>query len=500
MTSRPNEFANHIRIKPDTSEISLSLKVGFGELEKQLNEKLTFDIIQKGGGEWDSLFQAKTGNPAYHPNKWIKTKDPLYNKKKWIRIGGFKSKNPFYHPNKWIKTRDPLYNPNKWIYADVVRLQVGYTYKYRVRKDGRINVSNHRTNHLRVEVPITLDGQIGFKGDWAHFTKADKKDIKAGITVIADIALGLDSNWCPQVKTKVHHEWSTTPRIELAKDRWLPLTWPADISLRKIEKSADSLVREYIDCEAIRAEFAKAWKNTSINVTEGLYANLQPISASSSNLIVQPEDMSIFLTFKSLVELSTKPLENNTPVAIPPLGTQQDRPGFVDLKVPVMIDYKTIAKAINDSIKREEVKFDVETPVGDAVVEIDGIELYPTGSELTVGVRFQSTFKNKLLSSKGKVFLSAKPVIDKHKLYLDNITFHTVVDNNLYPVVGTLFKKKIMGIIKEKTTHDFSEKLHNIESQIYQEITEKVILPYSPKSKISKPEVSIYAAIEKNRL
>ena len=227
ITTKPENYFSANLIEQDTSLVSFDLKVDYKSIEQKVNELFSTPISDSESGEFDQQYQAKTKNIAYDPVEWIKTKDPFYHPNKWIKvnviIGTIKEKDPFYHPNKWIKTKNPKYDPNKWIYAKTVRVQVGYKYDYTIQKRQNIKFESIGTNTLRVIIPIDVEGSVGFRGDGAKLLALNKKNVKTKVDVYIDTKISFDSNWCPNVQSKINHKWVSDPKIEIAGGVWLSL-------------------------------------------------------------------------------------------------------------------------------------------------------------------------------------------------------------------------------------------------------------------------------------
>ncbi len=479
ITTKPENFYSDAIYSPDTSLLSLDLAVDFKEIENKVNSLFSKPYSDKGSDEFDKKYQAKTQNSAYDPNEWIKTKDPLYHPRKWIKTKIFgktiKTKDPLFHPNKWIKIKNPKYNPNKWIYVNTVRVQVGYTYEYTITKRKDIKFVNVGDNILRIIVPLDIEGAIGFKGDGAKLFSLTRKNIEGKIDFYIDTDISFQSDWCPNINTDINHKWVSDPKIEVADGVWLNLKLPADLQLKSKEKEIEKEISDKIDCEKLREQIKQWVKPSSTELedfSEKLYLNINPSQFYLSNLYVDKSTLNLKFGSKVLMNVSTeKEFSDTKNHQIPELRKYSFDKNLITLTVPIKIQYSVLNDTLNDFIKADSLNFETKG----VQVKIKKFEIYPSGEALTIGINLSARFPGKILSTMGTVYMTAQPNITNDRFFeLQNFAFSTELDNELYPILGSLFAEKITSIIQTKTRRDLKPQFSKAEKLIETRISEKL--------------------------
>ncbi|WP_075341462.1 DUF4403 family protein [Tenacibaculum agarivorans] len=473
ITTKPDRFFANKVTAQDTSLVSFDLKVDYKSIEKKVNELFSQPFTDSESGEFDEKYQAKTKNIAYDPVEWIKIRDPLYNPKKWLRILGIKTKNPLYHPNKWIKTKNPKYDPNKWIYGDVVRVQVGYTYSYAVEKRGTINFENIGNDVLRIHVPLDIKGTVGFKGDGARLLGLNKKNVKTKIDFFIDTKISFSEDWCPLIKSKINHKWISDPKIEIAGGVWLNLKLPAQLALNNVENELEKEIANKVECTKLQDEIKKWIKPSSFqltNVSELLYLNANPQQFYLSDLQVTSSDLTIRFAAKLLLGLSTTKRYENQSQELPKLEKYAFKENIIALTVPLAVEYDVLQNELNALLEKEELTYEEKR----TKIKVKEFEIYPSGEALTIGVDISAKLPGNLLSTNGKIYLTAEPHINNKKFELKNISFSTQLDNEIYPIVAAVFKKKIIKYIHSATQKDLTKQFDQAESILQDKLTEQL--------------------------
>lgn len=479
ITAKPEEFYSNTLYTSDTSLLSLAVAVDYKSIEAKINSMFSEPYSDEGSDEFDKQYQAKTKNPAYNPNKWSKTKDPLYHPNKWIKtkiLGAtVKTKDPFYHPNEWITTKNPAYNPNKWMYGNTVRLQVGYTYNYTITKRKDIKFVNSGNNTLRIIVPMDIDGAVGFKGAAAKLFSLTRKNIEGKIDFYIDTDISFGPNWCPKVLTNIDHKWVSDPKIEISDGVWLNLKLPVDLGLNSKEKEIEKDIATQIDCNKIRARIQQ-WVTPTSTAIEGfsdkLFLNISPKEFYLSSLYVDESTLNLQFGSKVLMNINTVE-EHVAPQVpkIPELKRYTFDNNLIALTVPVKVQYDALNGTLNNYITSDSLNFESNG----VNLKIKSFDVYPSGDALTIGVDIVAKFPNKLFSTKGVVYLTAKPVITQDRYFeLQDFAFSTELDNKLYPVLGALFMEKITKVIHLKTKKDLKPKIAKAEALMESKVAEKL--------------------------
>ncbi len=477
ITSQPERASSQKNYEVPESAIATQVKINYKDVESVVNDLFDKPFSDSGTGEYREKYQAKTKNPLYDPVEWIKTKNPLYNPTKWIKVFGIKTKNPLYNPTKWIKTKNPKYDPNKWIYADVVEIQIGYRYQYSIARRERITLEAIGNDKLRIAVPLSIDGNVGFRGDLAKIGQVDKKNIKAKANVRMDVGVDLGADWCPKVDANLDIQWVSGPAIEIAGGVWLDLQIPTRLTTPEFEKEAENALENAIDCRGIRDQVAQFVRPSSIELSgpvENMFLNIEPLSVSTSGLILDQEYLRLQVASTLNIEVADTPSAGTDGYELPSLAIDNNPANFLRIGLPLRIRYSELEAALNqelDPINRSiaELVENGSTGVADEIerLEVVGFELYPSGDSITVGVAVVFKATKDIFSAKGRLFLSAKPVISASGLFeLADVRFTTLVDNPIYPVILSIAQEVTVARIEDLARIDLAPTIEYGKSEL----------------------------------
>ncbi|MDT0558861.1 DUF4403 family protein [Ichthyenterobacterium sp. W332] len=454
------------------SIIGASFNLSLDEVEKVINEYFSEPITEDFNGEFSETYTLKTGDPFYQPNKWSKTKDPLYQPSKWIEkcvtIFGkkhcVKTKNPTYHPNKWIKTKNPSYHPNQWIYTSA-SVNIGYKGKYKIVLSDRVTFENLDENKLKIDVPLSIDGSAGFKGELAKIGLLEKKNFDADVTFSFVIDVSFNSDWCPDVKVVSDINWLKGPRIEIIGDTWLDFNLVAKIATIGIEPEVEKALNDVIDCESIKNQLSKILIPSSIPVTEehgGLSLNIKPIEIYEPIISYQNRDMNLLVGSKLAMEIGKSDHEQED-WSLPELTKSPKIENIIDVNLPIFVEYEELEKAINSKRTELETELNLALDNSDIVekIELNNFEIYPSNDQIVIGIDFEID-TNFFPGPKGQIYLTSKPAISKkHVLSLTDVTLNATLENSSYEIMLGIMKEFFESKIEESSVVDLSSKIAN---------------------------------------
>ena len=487
ITAAPEAHVSATSYEIPESHIATELRLDNKDVELALNELFKEPFSDSGTGEFREKYQAKTKNPAYDPVEWIKTKNPFYDPKKWIKIKaiGLKTKNPKYSPNKWIKTKNPKYNPNKWIYADIVEIEVGYRYDYRITKREPIRFEAVGNDALRVTVPLSVDGDVGFRGELAKIGLVEKKNIKARADVRLDVRVDIQPDWCPKVHADLDLQWLSGPAIEIAGGVWLDLKAPARIVTPEFEKEAEKAMEQAIDCAGIQKQVIQFAGPSSFEIpteSEALFLNVEPLQASTSGLFFDERYARLQLASSLRIEVADEPLPPTDAPSLPPLSREANPSNLLQVALPLRVGYSTLADALNGEIDllNHTLAEDLGEASSIAQQEIERLrvlafQVYPSGDSVTVGLEVEFKAAKDFFSTKGKVFLSATPVVSESNVFqLQNMEFATQLDNPVYGAVLAFLHDPLAELIEARSQIDLAPEIEFGREQVMASLREQV--------------------------
>ncbi|TGV04010.1 DUF4403 family protein [Flavivirga rizhaonensis] len=469
------------------STIGASFNISLDEVEKVVNEYFSDPISEDISGEFSETYTLKTGDPLYQPNKWSKTKDPRYTPNKWIekcvKIFGkkhcVKTKNPLYHPNKWIKTKNPSYHPNQWIYTST-KIDIGYNGKYNIVLSDQITFENIGDRKLKIEVPLSIDGSLGFKGELAKIGLLDKKNFDADVTFSFIIDVSFNSNWCPNLNVKSDIIWLKGPRIEIIGDTWMDFNLVAKIASIGIEPEVERALNNVIHCEAIKSQISKIMIPSSIPITEehgGFSLNIKPIQIYEPIISYQSRNMNLMVGSKLAFEIGESASEQeNWP--LPELTKSPKIENIIDVNLPVFVEYEELEKVIN--LKRKELESELNIELSNAgsdvvkKIELNNFEIYPSKDRVVIGVDFEID-TNFFTGPKGQLYLTSKPVVsEKHVLSLTDVTLNASLENSSYTIMLGIMKDFFESKIEKLAVVNLSTKIESTTNETMSKIQKQL--------------------------
>jgi hypothetical protein len=94
--------------------------------------------------------------------------------------------------------------------------------------------------------------------------------------------------------------------------------------------------------------------------------------------------------------------------------------------------------------------------------------VYQSGASLAVGVKVSAKLPGHLLNTSGWVYLVGDPVVGAtgKTVHINNLRYATVLDNDLWKAISTLFYSQIKTELEKHSTVDFTAALGHSESQV----------------------------------
>ena len=124
--------------------------------------------------------------------------------------------------------------------------------------------------------------------------------------------------------------------------------------------------------------------------------------------------------------VGTKKLYGDENIELPKLEKYSFEENLIALTVPLSIEYNVLEENLNNQLAKDSLKYEEKN----TKIEVLEFEMYPSGEEVTVGIKLSAKIPGRILSTKGKIYLTAKPSITKKEFVLKNISFSTEGENN----------------------------------------------------------------------
>ena len=215
----------------------------------------------------------------------------------------------------------------------------------------------------------------------------------------------------------------------------------------------------------MRREVEKTWRAYTLPLSAKdatpLWAHIVPSSIGTSGLIVANDGARIEIRLKARTEISTDQSPKVALPQLPPLEHVPDTPGRLAIILPVRLNYGVLAAAVQAEIG--DKPFTAHVAGEDMTLMVRDVLAYPSGDRVALGLTFEARVSGRLFDVSGKMFLTAKPVVenDGTLISLANVEFARQLDNPLWNLVSVLLEEKIEKTLAEKAHLDLTAQINN---------------------------------------
>lgn len=328
------------------------------------------------------------------------------------------------------------------------RVCVGTRYDFNVERTSDFSVARIDDKHLKIAVGIKASGHGGFRGDGARLLGLDAKSFRAAADVSGGFSLSVKNDWCPDLPMGIGYNWTERPQVEIVGGGWVDIGAAVDGELRKtLDKLPDQL-RRAIPCEQIKKAVAQAWKAYAFPIkienAPPMMVLINPKSLGTSGMIVTEKDIRIVVnaTAETSLTIGSTPPSLPDKGPLPPATPVKEGPGRVEIALPVHAQYDALQKAVMEATK-EPIRFDIGGKPGQLLVK--GIEVYPSGEKLTVGLKFEAKVPGRIFDVSGDVYFTATavPAEDGQSISLKDVGFSRRLDNSLWNVLSAALEGEV---------------------------------------------------------
>lgn len=328
---------------------------------------------------------------------------------------------------------------------------------------------------LRVAVPINFDGSAGFSGDLARMVSLHRKNFRGAISAWVDLKVDVGEDWCPKLDGEATYNWITPARIEVLPNAWVRVDSLVDGELRSELAKLTKAMNGAIDCQEVRKEVAKAWSVRSVELPafSGFQANLsvEPVSVGFSGVKVFSDRVELGFQTTANVVVSDRASEQKE-LALPALRRVEHTAGRLQLATPLKVTYESINQALNDGLRGKD--FSSNTPAGKVTAKVLGLNVYSSGEDLVVGVRFKAAVPGRWLDVSGEVYLYGQPAVDSsgQVVSIDNLRFSRILDHQLWALVSAVFEKEIRETISKQARFEVGPLLESAKEMLDEQLRE----------------------------
>lgn len=336
----------------------------------------------------------------------------------------------------------------------------GTQYQFTATRAGDISVVPVGPGTLRLSVPIEFSGNGGLRGTGAELLKLDVKSFRGGLVLIADITPKLRADWCPELDLKPTYQWTSAPAVEIVGGAWVDVKGQVQGALDKAIPTMIEQVKTAVDCGKFKSGVEKLYATQSFPIETPqfgkIYANVVPQGIGFSGIAVGEDAVKAAITLTTKVDISTQPLTSEQ-LPLPGLNSIASTEPKTTIALPVRAPYGVITQHIQQAVVGKT--FEQNTPLGPLAVKVNGVEVYPSGANVVVGVDMEATTPSPAPNAKGKIYLLGKPATDGTVIHLSDVRYSTVLDSAFWQVASTVFEGQIRSAITKAATHDLSNEI-----------------------------------------
>ena len=344
----------------------------------------------------------------------------------------------------------------------------------------------------RIDILIgstSVDIRIDWKVNRTDFEVAGDNDtlrVKAGVSgqatvrakykgpsASADITLqgtaSLDAR--PRLDSKWH---LTTPELsmDIRLNRAKVKVGPVSVSVRgKIRPKLNSFAKEQRDKikrriaedgslrTAAKENWEKFCRSVSLGSDTGLWLEIKPVAARTAQPRISNENISLQLGLDAETRVVTK--ETNPDCPFPEeLFIEAPQLGYIEIVLPVEIDYLTLETALENEIVGKTFGKDIS-------VRVETVSVRPHGGslllkvEVAVQVADGGWFDSR---AEGTLYLLARPqlVADSQMITLTDVQLDTASRDVLVAIIGEAVEPLLLRAVEGQTTLDLEPKYREI--------------------------------------
>ncbi len=92
-------------------------------------------------------------------------------------------------------------------------------------------------------------------------------------------------------------------------------------------------------------------------------------------------------------------------------------------------------------------------------MKVNGVEVYPSGTSVVVGIDMEATTPKPVPNAKGKIYLLGKPATDGTVIRLTEVRYSSALDSTFWQAASTVFEGQIQTAIAKAAVLDLSAEI-----------------------------------------
>lgn len=360
-----------------------------------------------------------------------------------------------------------------------VKICVGTRYSYQATR-GPISIAAGSPEALVLSMPISVQGQGGFRGTGADILKLDAKNFRAGALLNVKVTPRLGPDWCPTLDLEASYQWTQSPQVEIVSRAWIDVRPAVESALNAQLPSLLAQARSAIDCARFRADIEKVYRTASFPIAlpwnDSLHVNVVPLDVHFSGLRVGQSAMGFTTILDVNAEVSGSAIDLR-PLPLPPLKSiAAGEPPRLALAIPLRLPYASLTSAAQHLVKGKD--FHADTPAGALAVKVNDIRAYPSGEKLVLAVDIDARLPGRFLNTRGTVFIAGTPsILDASRVAVRDVAVTRILDNDIWNVLSSLFDSQIRQKLEDAAVFDLGEDIAQAKALISAKLADPQTVP-----------------------
>jgi hypothetical protein len=306
-----------------------------------------------------------------------------------------------------------------------------------------------------VSAPVYVSGKGSQEGRAADKVQSDIRYFQSKLTASAAVTVTLDSRWCPKIHVKPNFTWKDPSRVEIFHRAKTDIQYLVENLLDDpVTTLGNAAVEEFVGCDKVRAILANVWKYNSFPISKAdgqsiQYINIKPKSLGYSGLKLVSDQLYLGFRITADTEIADQPAVSDAR-ALPQATRIMDGGGSASIPLPIDLGYQYILNAINSQIGKQP--FHTQNRWGSFTIHINRIKIYPSNSELILGLHVHIVNSESWMDTHGWVFLETTPQLMENGegIMLTRPVFTKPVDTGEWLTLKRALKESIADAIQQR--------------------------------------------------
>ena len=345
---------------------------------------------------------------------------------------------------------------------------------------GKLETQVTRTGPVEVGAEgqqLALHVPLSFK---ARFEGSDlmdpdaKADGKVMVTLLFNV--GMNEDWQPVLQASTRYRWLKKPRLKVGVFKLDAREILGDALEKRLKKLSRELEKDVNESAGFKERAAKYWYELhqvrqlgEDDLPAWLMVNpqaayFQPVRYTEDAMVLEFALATRLTTL--LGQVQPPPLAEPLPPLI--IGAPE-QPGF-NLNLPVLIHYEGIRDALAERYLGQSFALE------QGKLTIRDVRFYASGDKLVLGAQIDARAPNRLLNTRGWVYLEGRPVIDMDQMQLrvEQLNFTRRVNNPLVSSASWVLQDSLRNQLAQALTLELAEPIEKAKTSFQERINRPI--------------------------